>query len=394
MCAIGVTSPPLPGNVKPGDAMSLAGTSLDTEPARHAFAHKARFGEIAALAGRNALLGLVTLTLYRFWARTRMRRRLWARTELLGDPLEYTGKGGELFRGFLLSLPTFFLPAIFVLYLAPLAFDPATAGLMFLAFYAVAVPLINAARYWMRRYQLSRTRWRGIRLSLEGSGWAYAWASIGWSLLEAITLGWFHPVARMRRAQLLWSNTRFGDQPFAFTEAHEDLARGLYGPYALAWIGTPIAFFGAFVLGGFIAASAGYNPTDITTPLEIALSVAAFASLFVLAFLLVLLVWAPFNAAAMNRTAALLTIDGAHFELRATTFGLYGVTIASVLIFALSLGFMAPLAGALYVRYVFNRLTMIGQPRFAEIGQSIVPEEKAGEGIADAFDLDLGVGVV
>jgi len=46
------------------------------------------------------------------------------------------------------------------------------------------------------------------------------------------------------------------------------------------------------------------------------------------------------------------------------------------------------------VRYVLNRLTMIGTPRFAEIGQSIVPEEKVGEGIADAFDLDLGVGVV
>lgn len=372
--------------------MSLAETSPAAE--RHAFAHSARFGEIAALAARNALLGLLTLTLYRFWARTRMRRRLWARTAVLGDPLEYTGRGGELFRGFLLSLPTFFLPAIFVLYLAPLAFDPVTAGLMFLAFYAVAVPLINAARYWMRRYQLSRTRWRGIRLSLEGSGWAYAWTSIGWSLLEAITLGWYHPVARMRRAQLLWSNARFGDQPFEFTEPHEDLARGLYGPYAFAWLGTPFAFFGTLVGGGFVAAASGFNPTNATDPLTIALIVAAFIGMFVLAFILVLLVWAPFNAAAMNRTAALLALDGARFELKATTFGLYGVTLASVLIFAFSLGFLTPLAGAIYVRYVFNRLTMIGTPRFAEIGQSIVPEEKAGEGIADAFDLDLGVGVV
>src|SRR5262245_59455913 len=106
----------------------------------HSFSHDARFGEVAALAAKNALLSLVTLTLYRFWARASMRRRLWARTSVLGDPLEYSGTGWELFRGFLISLPTFFLPAIFVLYLAPLAFDPMTSGVMFAAFYIVAVP--------------------------------------------------------------------------------------------------------------------------------------------------------------------------------------------------------------------------------------------------------------
>lgn len=370
-------------------------TSLAADDARHPFALGASFGELAGLAGKNAALTLITLTLYRFWARTTMRRRLWSRTRLLGDPLEYTGTGWELFRGFLISLPTFFLPAIFVLYLAPLAFEPGAAALMALGFYAVAVPLINAARYWMRRYQLSRTRWRGIRLSLSGSAWTYAWSSIGWSLLEAITWGWYGPAARMRRAKLLWENARFGDQPFNFAPDESALARGLYGPFAIAWFGTPIAILLGFFCGGvatFALTQAGVLAEP--GPENPAASIASAALMLVFTAAFALLAWTPYNAAAMRRAVELLELDGARFALRIHTFGLFGVTLAAILIFIFSFGLLAPLAGAVYVRYFFNRLEMIGAPRFAEIGQSIVAGPQSGEGIADAFDLDLGVGVV
>lgn len=365
----------------------------------HPFTQTARFGELARLAIRNAGLSIVTLTLYRFWARTSMRRRIWARTRLMGDALEYEGTGWELFRGFLISLPTFFLPAIFVIYLAPLAFDPATAGFMLLVFYACAIPLINAARYWMRRYQLSRTRWRGIRLALDGSAWAFAWASTGWSLLELITFGWYGPAARMRRAQMFWENTRFGDQPFSFGKDDPDLADGLYGKYALGWIGAPILFVVLLVAGfvalgvaggagvfGEVRSAPGAPPGTIFVVLGV--------GIVLIALLVSLLLWLPYNAAAMNRTAELLELDGARFRLKVKSFPLLGVTLASALIFIFSIGLLAPLSGAIYMRFVLNRLEMIGQPRFAEIGQNITPRSGSGEGLADAFDLDFGVGLV
>jgi hypothetical protein len=52
------------------------------------------------------------------------------------------------------------------------------------------------------------------------------------------------------------------------------------------------------------------------------------------------------------------------------------------------------MAGFLQVRYVMNRLEIIGAPKFAEIGQSIVADGAAGESLGDAFDLDMGVGVI
>ena len=54
-------------------------------------------GGILLLAIKNAVLNILTLTIYRFWAKTDERRHLWRHTHFLGDPLEYTGVGKELF---------------------------------------------------------------------------------------------------------------------------------------------------------------------------------------------------------------------------------------------------------------------------------------------------------
>ena len=48
----------------------------------------------------NILLTIVTIGLYRFWAKTRIRQYLWNHLEVEGDRLEYTGTGKELMLGF------------------------------------------------------------------------------------------------------------------------------------------------------------------------------------------------------------------------------------------------------------------------------------------------------
>src|SRR5262245_27829204 len=55
----------------------------------------------------NLVLTLLTLGLFRFWAKARERRYLWAHTRILGSELEWTGTGTELLFGFLLALPIF-----------------------------------------------------------------------------------------------------------------------------------------------------------------------------------------------------------------------------------------------------------------------------------------------
>src|SRR5437763_2105840 len=56
------------------------------------------------LATRGGLLELVTAGFYRFWLATDIRRHLWSNTTLDDDAFEYTGRGRELFIGFLFAL--------------------------------------------------------------------------------------------------------------------------------------------------------------------------------------------------------------------------------------------------------------------------------------------------
>src|SRR5215510_11290460 len=63
-----------------------------------------QIGELYGIFFLNLLLGIITLGIYRFWGRTRYRRYLWSHTSYDGDRFEYTGTGGELFRGFIIAI--------------------------------------------------------------------------------------------------------------------------------------------------------------------------------------------------------------------------------------------------------------------------------------------------
>ncbi len=75
-------------------------TNTDTLNGRYTDATGAFFW----LNFRIGLLTLITLGLYRFWARTRVWRYMWSATSPGGDPFEYTGTGLEKLLGFLVAM--------------------------------------------------------------------------------------------------------------------------------------------------------------------------------------------------------------------------------------------------------------------------------------------------
>src|SRR5438552_2449559 len=143
----------------------------------------------------NAILNVLTLTIYRFWARTRVRRHVWNCVHINGEPLEYTGTGTELFLGALIVFAVFGLPIAVVYLVVTLRLGPghpALAGLNFLVFLLIAL-LWGMAVYRARRYRLSRTLWRGIRWALTGSPMSYSLLYFGAQILKVVTLGWSTP---------------------------------------------------------------------------------------------------------------------------------------------------------------------------------------------------------
>ena len=75
--------------------------------------------EYLPIAATNALLTIVTLGIYRFWATARQRRYLWSRTHVIDDSLEWTGTGKEMFVGFLIVLAILMPFFLFIQFLFP-----------------------------------------------------------------------------------------------------------------------------------------------------------------------------------------------------------------------------------------------------------------------------------
>ncbi|MDE0029176.1 MAG: DUF898 family protein [Deltaproteobacteria bacterium] len=184
--------------------------------------------ELARLLIRNLLLSLLTLGIYRFWAKTRVRHLLWRHVKILGEPLEYLGTGTELLIGFLVVI-VFFAPAAtaysyFVQFLIPWEI-PFSGIAMQLFYYAVLAFLIQVAVYRVRRYRLTRTAWRGVRFGLHGSAFKYAAIWLLYGLMTVATLGLAYPWLRIATARYFANNVRFGSVSVFFDAGAGGLLR-------------------------------------------------------------------------------------------------------------------------------------------------------------------------
>ena len=155
---------------------------------------------------RGALLLLVTLGIYRFWLATDQRRFLWANTEIAGDAPEYTGTARELLIGFLIAIAVL-VPVYGILALIALRMiGPESTVIAFL----VLALFGQFAVFRARRYRLTRTVFRGVRLHQTGSAWLYAVYSLLWWTLVLATLGLAYPWAQAALERYKLRHTFYG----------------------------------------------------------------------------------------------------------------------------------------------------------------------------------------
>ena len=181
------------------------------------------------LAFWTGFLTVLTLGIYRFWARTRLRRYIWSAIDAGGDSFEYTGTGLEKFLGFLIAL------VVLAVYLGLLQ-----VGLSFIGFNLwgavtlepsgprdvliqlgatyvtglAVLPLIFYAQYRSRRYMLSRTRWRGLRFGLDAEALGYVWRALLYFALSLVTFGLLIPLATFRLEKYMTDRMWYGDAGF------------------------------------------------------------------------------------------------------------------------------------------------------------------------------------
>ena len=310
----------------------------------HRLAFHGTGGSLFGIHIVNVLLTLVTLGVYYFWGKTRVRAYLWGQTEIAGDRFAYHGTGRELFMGFLKAVLFFALPLLLLSLLRDLTTWTILKVLSLVGSYVIVSVFFPLAIVGARRYRLSRTSWRGIRFSFRGSASEFVKLFIVHTILTSITLGLWYPIFDVRRHAFLTNDSWFGNRKLAFDGG----MNGLFGPFVLALVLTP------FTLG---------------------------------------LCWFWYLAKKRRYFWDHTTFGAARFRYTVGGGALLWLMLGNFLILVLTLGLGWSWAQVRSARFVARNLSLVGELDLESIQQDARAASATGEGLAgllDAGGLDLG----
>ena len=336
----------------------------------------------------NLLLTLVTLGIYSFWGKTKVRQYLWGNSTVLGQPLEYTGTGKELFISFLIVMPIFLLfMFLFQLLIQQLVGNVPVMIAVIIVLYITLLFLALFAMYRTLRYRLTRTRWRGIRGNLSGSALTFAIRGTGWLLLMLSTLGLATPwvIARLARMQL--NNVWFGDRRLQFDGPAKELVKSFF-----LMVGCIVAIF---AVSGVITLSA---VDDLTMAQnsggDYASHLTAYAVKMLLVYVIlifgVLLCSAYYHATFYKWTFAHMTFGKLGFRSRISGAQVLKLRLTNTLLVLFTLGLGFAWAEMRSMRMYLHSLDYKGDPELGSLLQDTQPAPSRGEGLLDALDIDMG----
>lgn len=276
--------------------------------------YRTRFeGNRSALFGlalKTSILTVLTLGIYRFWMKTKLRRWYWSATRPGGFPLEYVGEPMEKLLGFLIAVVilAFYIGVVnlILMFLSFSLFRGNAAA--YVASFAGLVPLWFYATYRARRYVLARTRWRGMRFGLEPGAWGYTWrALVHWGL-TLVTAGLLWPRMTFWLEKYKTDRTFFGDR-----RLHQ----------GGRWTMLYPAMIPLLVAAGLGAAAAGAIYADLWQLGAIAATFAAFLLVYGLIH---------YRVETLKRLTATKELDGARLTLRASPARILGIYIVGNII--------------------------------------------------------------
>ncbi len=383
------------------------------------FKFTGRRGDFFKLLFVNLILTILTLGIYRFWAKTKVRKFIWSNIRFMGDPLEYTGKATELLLGFLIVLAVLFPFGLIynaISFLVPPG-EPWLRICLEAVYYFVLFALIQVGFYKAWRYRMSRTAWRGIRLGLDGSTWTYLKISAGWIVLTILTLGIAYPWMAVELWRYQITHTRIGETVVSFRGSGRDLILPwllLIGPVLLLLFAIGIGFFlSADSFMETLRKMAQGENTDFFIQI---VSKSSYAL-----YLLVPLTWFWFSiklaqyqisGISMNevslksrlpfgRLFACAALALSIFVMPAIIYGILVYTTSSLvqgsIVIIAIIGFFTafiilPMAWTLIftfelVKQLFITTTVTNPEALENVIQSAAASQKTGEGLADAFDI-------
>ncbi len=377
VAAVEDSGPSAEASVQPG----LPGSSSSTEQERGSchpkeeclgFSFNGAGGSLFGIQIVNVFLTLLSLGLYHFWAKVRVRKYMFSQTQYAGDRFAYHGTGRELLVGFARASLVFGLPYALLTFVPEFwdlgswvktAAQWSGAALIFLF---VPLAVISA-----RRYRLSRTSWRGIRFSFRGRTWDFLKLMLKGTILTALTLGAYYPYFQVERQRFLISHAYFGNRAFCF-HGH---GSGLVPSYVAVLLGTPALLTIALVLAAVARpiSSEWFVLWTLLPYFFMALTIGP--------------LWLWFLARKHRYFWSHTTLGPAQCRSTVSGRGLLNLQVENLFLLILTLGFAWTWATVRTTRFYLSNLTLTGSIDLGALHQDTHAVHPTGEGLADLLDV-------
>ena len=362
----------------PGQTQPFANSALPDDlkyaPKKSFAIFSGQGAELFGLMIVNFVFTILTLGIYHFWGKVKVRKYLWSRTNILGAPLEYTGNGLELFTSFL------------IVFVCLLVYSIVVEAVPLLAVLALPVLfwLIHFAMYRSIRFRLTRTRWRGIYANLDGSAASFANNVILLSIGNVLCLGLLTPCVTARLYRMVLNNIWWGDTKFSFNGT----AAPLYNSF---FVGVGVTFIAFIMLGIF---GSGYflylfgsilHGGDVDVPGTI-LSCLLF---YFGAILTIAIGFIYYAACKIRWIYDHLSLPGARFTCGLPLSAFMSLYVTNVLLLVFTLGFGYAWVVTRTINYLTAAAVYQGELDVESLQQNAQAIPKRGDGLLDALDLDV-----
>ncbi len=320
----------------------------------------------------NWILTILTLGIYSFWGKTKVRRYLCEQSSFVRDRFYYHGTGGELFKGAMIFGAMFGLFNLGV-YSVGQVWGVQAQGIAEICGAFLILLLLPVIMVGAFRYRLSRTAWRGIRFSFRGKRKSALWLYIKGCILMILTFYFYWPFFIVKIQKFWRSESYFGSQSFNYDGKGGDIFKAF-----LLMILLYIVTIGVSVALPTLFPGIDQKLVKIILPV----------------------MWIPLMIGFLYYTVYMdryhwskTQFAGGRFNYDATAWQWFFLSFTNLLIVVFTLGFGIPWATVRSRQFLADHLAVAGNMQLSQVVQEAQKSSALGEGVADGFDMDIDIGI-
>lgn len=352
-----------------------------TQPASAArpFEFSGKGGEYFRIWIVNLALTILTLGIYSAWAKVRRLQYFYRNTSLLGNSFDYHGNPVAILKGRLIGV------GLLVLYNGAFVIHMGLGLLIF-------VLLLGMLPWLLQRsisFKLHYSSYRSLRFRFSGSLKEAYEVFLAWPIASYMTLGLMVPIAHQRIKAYLHNFSSYGTAPFSFDATVGDFYRiylKIFGLLFLLAILIPLSIVSLYY--GAPDMFEGFKSKDRQQVKQLIGIVVALVFIFYLVFFMLVIPW--FAARMQNLVWNHTALAPHTFTSNVRARDLFVIYLTNFIAIILTLGLFKPFAEIRLARYRVAHMALNVQGSlddfFAQEQQAV---SALGEETANVFDVNI-----